>query len=46
MVTLAPGQQGPGWLHVEISVKDENGNTQGDDSVFAQNGVRLRRDQR
>jgi T1SS-143 domain-containing protein len=39
MVTLAPGQQAPGWLHVEISVKDENGNTQGDDSVFSQNGV-------
>lgn len=39
MVTIAPGQQAPGWLHVEISVKDENGNTQGDDSVFSQNGV-------
>ncbi|MDY0874174.1 DUF5801 repeats-in-toxin domain-containing protein [Dongia rigui] len=39
MVTLAPGQQAPGWLHVEISVKDENGNTQPDDSLFSQNGV-------
>jgi uncharacterized protein YegL len=37
-VVINPDNQ-PGWVLSSITVKDENGNTQGDDSLFSQSGT-------